>query len=207
MSAAGCAVEVESGEGGVRPVGIALVGRFAGVEFGVDDETVLEVVNAEFGGFAEADRAKVSSDFETAFVCGFDGGAEFRAGDVHVGLVGGDTAIGPEVDHLASVVGTGELMHLRSEGTFAFEIRTGDVDLGPNGFAGIYEAFDFEIGERFDAACGAHGGDTGGEVEARKGLGHFAEERECSGDGCVRSRYVGAEACRRDGCAFRRGRG
>ena len=74
------------------------VGLLAGVELGVDEEAVLEVVDAELDGFGIGDGAEVAGDFDAAPVGFVDRGLELGARDVHVGLEGGDALVGPEGD-------------------------------------------------------------------------------------------------------------
>ena len=74
------------------------VGLLAGVELGVDEEAVLEVVDAELGGFGIGDGAEVAGELEAELVGLVDGGLELGAGDVHVGLEAGGALRGPEVD-------------------------------------------------------------------------------------------------------------
>ena len=83
--------EVEARDAGAGGgLGRADVGLLAGVELGVDEQAVLQVVDAEGGGLAEADGAEVAGDLEIALVRGVDGGLQLGARDVHVGLEGGD---------------------------------------------------------------------------------------------------------------------
>ena len=66
-------------EGGSAGAAGADVGLLAGVELRVHEEAVLEVVDAELGGFGIGDGAEVTGDFEAAFVSFVDGGLELGA--------------------------------------------------------------------------------------------------------------------------------
>ena len=84
---------------------IACGGHWSGflpsVELGVDDEPVLEAVDAGGGGVAKADGAEVAGDLEMVRVRGVDGGGELRFGDDVVDLERGDAFGGPVVDEAA----------------------------------------------------------------------------------------------------------
>ena len=170
------AVGVHVGEGGVAGGAGAEVGLFAGVVLGVDEEAVLEVVDAGLGGFGVGDGAEVAGDFEAVLVGGVDGGFELGAGDVHVGLVAGDALRGPVVDEVAGVVGAGEVVHLDEGAVGAFEIGRGDVHVRAEEMAGVDLAAEVEVEVGLDGAGGADGGDAGGEVHARGGEGHLGDD-------------------------------
>ena len=89
------AVGVHCGEGWIAGGAGADVGLLAGIVLGVDEEAVFEIVDADLGGFGVGDGAEVAGDFEVVGVGGVDGGFEFGAGDVHVGLVAGCALCGP----------------------------------------------------------------------------------------------------------------
>ena len=108
----------------------ANVGPLAGIELGVDDNSVLKVVDAHVGSFLESDGAEMAGNFEAAKMRVADGHFEFVRRDVVVGLEGGDAFSSPVVDGAAGIVGVGELMHLQSECALAFEVGTGDIELG-----------------------------------------------------------------------------
>ena len=58
----------------------------AGIEFSVDHQSMLEVVDAHIRGFFEADRAKMSGDLQSMRVRGIDGSLQFLRRDEHVGF-------------------------------------------------------------------------------------------------------------------------
>jgi hypothetical protein len=90
-----------------RVDGLALIGAdvalFAGDEFGVDQQPMLEIIDRKLGGFAESDRAEMPSELEAALVCGFDGFGERVVRDVHVRLEGGDAFLRPVLDQAAGL--------------------------------------------------------------------------------------------------------
>jgi len=63
-------------EGGIAGGARAIIGRLAGVELGVDEEAVLEVVDAELGGFGIGDGAEVAGELEAVLVGFIDGGLQ-----------------------------------------------------------------------------------------------------------------------------------
>ena len=85
--------------------GGADVRLLAGVETGVDEEAVLEVVDAEFGRLLVGDGAEMTGDLQSVRVRCVDGGLQFGARDVHVRLERGDALVDPVFDGLARVVG------------------------------------------------------------------------------------------------------
>ena len=170
------AVGVHGGEGWVAGGAGAEVGLLAGIVLRVDEEAVLEIVDADLDGFGIGDGAEVAGDFEAVLVGGVDGGFELGAGDVHVGLVAGDSLRGPVVDEGAGVVGAGEVVHLDEGAVGAFEVGSGDVHVRAGEVAGVDLAAEVEVEVGLDGAGGADGGDAGGEVHARGGEGHLGDD-------------------------------
>src|SRR5207247_9068230 len=151
----------------------AEVGLFGRVVLRVDEEAVLEIVDADLDGLGIGDGAEMAGDFEVVRVGGVDGGLQFGSGDVHVGLVAGGALPCPVVDEVAGVVGAGEVVHLDEGAVGTFEVGCGDVHVGAGEMAGVDLAAEVEVEVGLDAAGGADGGDAGGEVHARGGEGHL----------------------------------
>ena len=154
----------------------AEVGLFAGIVLRVDEETVLEIVDAGLDRFGVGDGAEVAGDFDSVLVGGLDGGLQLGAGDVHVSLVAGHALGGPVIDEVAGVVGAGEVVHLDEGAVGAFEVWSGDVGVGADEVAGVDLAVEVEVDVGLDAAGGAYGGDTGGEIHARGAEGHLGND-------------------------------
>src|SRR5271170_291371 len=170
------AVGIHCSEGGVAVGAGAEVRLLAGVVLRVDEEAVLEVVDADLGGLGVGDGAEVAGDFDVVCVRGVDCGFELGAGDVHVGLVAGDALRGPVVDECAGVVGAGEVVHLDEGAVGAFEVGSGDVHVRAGEMTGVDLGAHVEVEVGLDGAGGAHGGDAGGEVHARSGEGHLGDD-------------------------------
>ena len=165
-----------AGEGGAADGWGADVGLLVGVELRVDEEAVLEVVDAELGGLGVGDGAEVAGELEAVLVGLVDGGLELGAGDVHVGLEGGGSLGGPEVDGGAGVFGIAELVHLDEGGAGALEVGRGDVHVGAGEFAGVDLLLEVEVGVGLYRAGGAEGGDAGAEVEVGGGEGELGDD-------------------------------
>ncbi len=153
------------------------VGLLAGVELGIDEESVLQIVDADRRRLAESDRAQVAGDLDAALMCRLHSGREFGARDVHVGLERSRALIGPEPDHTGGLIGTAQLVHLRGERALAFQVRAGDVQARTGHAAGIDQALDIEVGIGLHAARGARGRDSAGQIEPREGVAHLGVER------------------------------
>jgi hypothetical protein len=102
--------------------------------------------------------------------------AEFTARDVHVGLERGHAFGGPVIDEALRVVRVSEFLHLGEFGVRTLEVRCAGVKCRAGHKAGVDALLQLQIRVRFDAAGGAHGGDSGGEVEAGRGVGNLCEE-------------------------------
>ncbi len=99
----------------VAPCGRALVGLLAGMEFGIDQQAVLQIVDADGGGFAEPDGAEMAGDFDAELVRLVDRGLQFGVRDVHVRLERRDAFGGPIIHGANGVFGPRQLMHLRAD--------------------------------------------------------------------------------------------
>ena len=111
---------------------------------------------------------------------------QFVAGDVHVGLVRSHTFVGPVVHQMPGIVGTGEFVHLGKHGWLAFEIRSGEIDLGTGHHAGVDALLHLDIGIGLKTAGGAHGGDTRAEIQTRRGEGDFRHDQSGLVDPAIR---------------------
>src|SRR3954469_9924913 len=103
-----------------------------------------------------------------------DGGAQLLAGERVVRLERCDTLRDPEINHLACLLRAADLMKLRDECVFAFEIRTGYPYFWADPLAGIDPLLQFKIGVRLDAAGSADGGQAIGEIKTREAESHLA---------------------------------
>jgi hypothetical protein len=115
----------------VSPARAAGVRLLVGVALGVDQEAVLEVVDAKLDRLRVAHRTEMAGHLEATAMHLLERGAELLAGDVLVGLEGGDAAVRPVGDRLPRIVRPAQLMHLevRIAGAGAFEVRPGDVEV------------------------------------------------------------------------------
>ena len=130
-----------------------LVGLLVGIELRVHEEAVLQIVDAERRSLRIRYRAKMAGDLEAALVRLFDRRLKLVARDVHVGLEGSDTLVGPVVHQLARVFGAGELVHLHEQvGLRALQIRTGDIDVRSGHQAGVDHLLQVQVGVGLDAS-------------------------------------------------------
>src|SRR5271155_2236 len=118
----------------------------------------------------------MSGDLNSTFVCRFNRGLQFGAGNVHVRFERGHAEVGPIVDHLARLVRTGQLMHLDEIAVGAFEIWPGHVDMRTGELAFIDVVLQVEISVGLDASRGAHGGHATGQIEAWRGECHLRNQ-------------------------------
>jgi hypothetical protein len=155
--------------------GVAAVGTRVGLtaldEFGIGENAVFEVVNADRSGFAKTDRAEMAGDFEAVRVSDFDDGGEFVGREVHVGFERGHALGDPIFSGTTRVVGVFEFVHLWGERAGSLEVRSGDMDLGADARAGVDGFFQFEVGVWLDAAGRSNAGDAAGQVETRETCG------------------------------------
>ena len=159
----------------------ALIRLLARDKFGVDEESMLKVVDAEVGRLAKIHRAKMSRNFCSALVRRLNRRAQFGTSDEHIGLEVVDALIEPEIHRLHGVVGSGELVHLDRPRSCAFEIRARDVHLRPWHLTGIDGFLQFEIGVRLKRSCGANRGYAAGKIKPRKTVSHLAENAAAHG--------------------------
>src|ERR1700751_2828675 len=109
----GSDVEIEKGFLGGGGIG-ALAWFLAGEKFGVDEEAVFQIVDAESSGLTETDGAEMASDLEPMTVRGLGRRCELVGRDVHVGLERGCAFRDPIFDGSPGVLGVRELTHLQS---------------------------------------------------------------------------------------------
>src|ERR1700730_6037531 len=82
-------------------------------ELGINQEPMLEVVDAELRSLTKTHCAKMPRDFQTAFVSCLDYRSEFSVRDVSVALKRGNALVGPVLYRFACVLWAGEVVHLR----------------------------------------------------------------------------------------------
>ena len=133
---------------------------------------MLQIVDADTGSNRpKPDGAEVACDLDAVLVRRVDGGLQLGVRDIHVRFEGCDAFGDPILHGPDGVFRPGELVHLRGERAFAFEIRAGDPELGTGHFAGVDELLHAEVGVGFETAAGARGSDTAGEIESREAEG------------------------------------
>ncbi len=66
----GAVLDVEFGNELIVGFRGTLAGLFPGIEFGVDQQAMLEIIDTDGGGFTEADGAEMPSNFCAPFVSG-----------------------------------------------------------------------------------------------------------------------------------------
>ena len=111
----------------------AELGLFAVDELGVDEQAVLEAVDAGGGRVGKADRAQVAGDLGAVTMRGGDGGVELAARDVVVDLERRGAGGAPEVDEARDRRGVGLSRELHEDRLRAFDVGTGDVEARAGG--------------------------------------------------------------------------
>src|SRR5262249_44353117 len=138
-------------------------------EIACDQQSMLQVVDAERGSFVKGDGAKVAGHLDALGVRRANCRAQLVPGDVGVRLERGYTLPEPVFDGAFGVVRAGEDVHLVKEGSpWTLQIRTGHVHLGPGDPARVDGGPELEVGIGLETAAGSHRGCAAGEVEARK---------------------------------------
>src|SRR5262249_50105947 len=112
---------------------------------GIDHYPVLQIINPKFSRLPESDRTEMSGDLRATFVRGRNRGGQLRSSNKVVDLEVIDTFIKPVIDCASGILWTSQLMQLQCPRTFAFNVRTGDMDFRPGHVAGINRLLDFEI--------------------------------------------------------------
>ena len=115
--------------------------------------------------------------FHAVRVRGFDRRAQFFRRDVLVGLERRHALRNPEFHRAARIFGIGELMHLEGEGSRAFQVRPGDVNLGAGHLPVIRVAFELEIRIRLDASRGSNRSHASRQIQPRKTCGMLGVKR------------------------------
>ncbi len=160
---------IERQKGRIHRVIGTLIRLLVGDKVTGNQQAVLEVVDAERGGFVERDGAEMAGDLEPPGMGRLDGCSQFLAGDVGVGLERGDPETGPVLDGAAGVVGSLQRVHLIEQGeSRALEVRSGHIHLGPGHPARVDGGLDLEVGIRLETPTRAHRGCTSGEIQPRK---------------------------------------
>src|SRR5262249_44710660 len=91
-------------EGVVASVLAALVRFLLGVQRGVFEESVLEIVDSDLRRLLVGDRAEVTRDLQTSLVRLLDRGGELLARDVFVSLERGHAVIRPKSNGLTRIL-------------------------------------------------------------------------------------------------------
>ena len=163
------ALDVHRGE---RPAGLsslrALVRVLPGRVFGIGPPAVLQVVDTDLGGFAEADRAKMAGHLEAAFVGLLDRRPQLIARDVVVSLERRETQVRPVVDHLARFFRTVQLMQLQNRTALPFQVGRGQMDFRSDHLACIDAVLDVLVQVGLHAATGTHRRHAVCQVELRE---------------------------------------
>ncbi len=126
---------------------------------------MLEIVDAEVGGFVKGDGAEVAGHLEAARVCGLDHGREFGARDMHVGLERRRAFIGPEAHLARGVGGILQLANLNQPEARTFEIWRGRVDPRPGCGSALNRVLQRDVAVAVHVAAGAHRSHTAGEIQ------------------------------------------
>src|SRR5450432_168769 len=146
------------------------------IQLRVDEEPVLQIVDAQLGGFFICHGAQVAGDFDSAFVGGVNRGLQLVARDVHVCLEGRNAAVGPEVYRVPRVLSARQVRHLYEITLRAFQIRAGHVEMRSGQLAGIDVALQVQIRVSLHAAGGAHSGHAPGQIQAWRGERHLRHQ-------------------------------
>src|SRR5215472_13402784 len=190
-------IQLGRGPGRLRCIGTGVL-LLVWEKLGINLKTVLQVVNAEFGCLAKADRAEVTGDLQTARVGGVNRGFQFGPMDVHVGLKRPRTLADPILYRATGVVGICKHVHLRGKSALSLQIRSGHIDLGADEFSVVDSSLQFKIKIRLETACGADRGHSGRQIEARKTERHVVEDSAARG---IEEVIVHADQPRQSGVA------
>src|SRR5262249_4535144 len=147
----------------VALAGAARVRLLPGVHLGVREESVLEVVDSGLDRFGIRDGAEMPGYLEAALVRLADGGAQFLARAVLVGLEGRGAPLRPVCDRLPGILGTGQLADLEVGNPGSVEVGTGDVEMRSGNGAALDGALQLQLGLRLDAPGRPHGRHAVGE--------------------------------------------
>ena len=79
----------------ITAAGTAGIGFFIGVQFRIDEESVLQIIYADLCRFGVGDGAQMACDLQTSFVGLLHCSLQFVAGDVGVRLERGHASISP----------------------------------------------------------------------------------------------------------------
>ncbi len=139
------AVHIEFRERLRRWSGRTNVGLFVGIEFGIDHQAMLQVVDTQRGRFSKADGAKMAGQLQPARVGRRYGRLQFSARDVHICFERVRAHAGPILHKSARVAGIVQLRHLRRETAVAFQISNRDEHLRPRHAAVVNHFFQVEI--------------------------------------------------------------
>src|SRR5438874_13477104 len=82
-------------KGEVTSAGAAFIGLLVGIHFGIDEEAVFEIVDADLGRLRISDRTEMAGNLQSTLVRFLDRGLHFLASYILVRLAGSDAAVGP----------------------------------------------------------------------------------------------------------------
>ena len=132
-------------EGEVTSAGAASIGLLVGIELGIREEAVLEIVYADLDRLRISDRTEMAGNLQATFVRFLDRGPHFFTSYMLVCLEGSDAPVRPISHSLARILRPGELPHLEILviAGFPFQKRTGDIQVRARdeaGFNGLLES-------------------------------------------------------------------
>jgi len=113
---------------------------------------VLQIVNAQPRGFAEADGAEVSRYLDAVLMRRIDCSLQLGAGEHVIGFERAHTLGNPVLNRAPRVVGIFERMHLACERALALQVRTGHVHFGPHQLALVNAFLQLQIEIRLQAS-------------------------------------------------------
>src|SRR5258708_11391857 len=161
----------------VTSTGAARVGFLVGVQLGIYEESVLEIVYADLRRFLISDRAQMARDLEAPLVRLLDRGAQFLTGDVLVGLERGRAAIRPVGHGLTCILRSGDLMHLEiSIIAGPVQIGAGDVQMWARNNAALDVLLELQVRIMLDTARSAHGRHAARQIQPRRRELHLQSE-------------------------------
>ncbi len=105
------------------------VGFLLGVQRGIGEESVLEIVYSDLCRFLIGDGAQMARNLQTTPVCLFDRGTQFRSRNVFVGLERGHAVIRPIGHGLSCVLRARELLHLEIWIIGSIQVGTSHVEM------------------------------------------------------------------------------
>ena len=126
-------------EGEVTSAGAASIGLLVGIELGIHEEPMLEIVYADLDRLRISDRTEMAGNLQATFVRFLDRGPHFFTSYMLVCLEGSDAPVRPISHSLARILRPGELPHLETVilAGLPFQKRTGDIQMWARELAGF----------------------------------------------------------------------